>query len=58
MHHVFKNMQKFFKLQRKFVESMHIGDEKLIQSFFHLNTGNTCQNYLMYLNILTLTKKL
>ena len=44
MHHLFKNMHKFFKLQRTFIESMHIADEKLIQPFFHLNTGKTCQN--------------
>ena len=39
-----KRCKKFFKLQRKFIESMHIADEKLVQPFFHLNTSNTCQN--------------
>ena len=39
-----KRCKKFFKLQRKFIESIHIANEKPIQSFFHLNTSNTCQN--------------
>ena len=39
-----KICKNFFKLQRKFIESMHIADEKLVQPFFHLNTSNTCQN--------------
>ena len=39
-----KRSKKFFKLQRKFIESIHIANEKPIQSFFLLNTSNTCQN--------------
>ena len=36
-----KRCKKSFKLQRKFIECMHIADVKPIQPFFHLNT---CQN--------------
>ena len=32
-----KRCKKFFKLQGKFIESMHIADEKPIQQFFNLN---------------------
>ena len=32
-----KICKNFFKLQRKFIESMHIADEKPIQQFFNLN---------------------
>ena len=39
-----KRCKKFFKLHIKFIECMHIADEKPIQPFFHLNTSNTCQN--------------
>ena len=43
MHNLLKNIQKN-KLQRKFIENMHIADEKPIQTFFHINTTNTCEN--------------
>ena len=35
-----KRCKKFFKLQREFIESIHIADEKPI----HLNTSDPCQN--------------
>ena len=39
-----KRWKKIFKLQKKFIERMHIANEKLIQPFYHWNTSNTCQN--------------